>query len=90
MMLMRPLELWATASSTFSATDGSKLRFSARGFTSRLSTIEGARLFRRRGAFLGTSRMTIRGGLLRLIGPVPEAIEFKQTSTCLHSLPCLQ
>ena len=47
------------------------------GFHFQASTIEGARLFRRRGAFLGTSRMTIRGGLLRLIGPVPEAIEIQ-------------
>ncbi len=47
------------------------------GFRFQASTIEGARLFRRRGAFLGTSRMTIRAGLLRRIGPVPEAIEIQ-------------
>jgi GT2 family glycosyltransferase len=45
------------------------------GFHFQTSTIEGARMFRRRGAFLGTSRMTIRAELLRRIGPVPEAIE---------------
>ena len=47
------------------------------GFHFQASTIEGARLFRRRGAFLGTSRMTIRADLLRRIGPVPEAIEIQ-------------
>jgi len=45
------------------------------GFRFQASTMEGARLLRRRGAFLGTSRMTIRTELLRRIGPVPEAIE---------------
>ncbi len=44
------------------------------GFHFQASTIEGARLFRRRGAFLGTSRMTIRADLLRRIGLVPEGI----------------
>jgi glycosyltransferase involved in cell wall biosynthesis len=44
-------------------------------FRFQANTIEGARLFRRRGAFLGTSRMTIRASLLRRIGPVPEAIQ---------------
>ena len=44
------------------------------GFKFLAGTIEGARLFRRRGSFLGTSRMTIRTGLLRRIGSVPEAI----------------
>lgn len=38
------------------------------------NSVEGGRLFRRRGAFLGTSRMTIRRELLRRIGRVPEAI----------------
>jgi glycosyltransferase involved in cell wall biosynthesis len=44
------------------------------GFRFQANTIEGALLFRRRGAFLGTSRMTIRTKLLREIGPVPEAL----------------
>lgn len=44
------------------------------GFLFRANSREGALLFRRRGAFLGTSRMTIRTELLRRIGPVPEAI----------------
>jgi glycosyltransferase involved in cell wall biosynthesis len=35
---------------------------------------EGARLFRTRKNFLGTSRMTIRAELLKRIGPVPEAL----------------
>jgi glycosyltransferase involved in cell wall biosynthesis len=47
------------------------------GFHFQAGTIEGARLFRRRGSFLGTSRMTIRADLLRRIGPVPEAIEIQ-------------
>jgi glycosyltransferase involved in cell wall biosynthesis len=47
------------------------------GFRFQADTMEGAFLFRRRGAFLGTSRMTIRGNLLRRIGPVPEAIEIQ-------------
>jgi glycosyltransferase involved in cell wall biosynthesis len=44
------------------------------GFRFQANTIEGALLFRRRGSFLGTSRMTIRAKLLREIGPVPEAL----------------
>jgi glycosyltransferase involved in cell wall biosynthesis len=47
------------------------------GFQFQANTIEGAKLFRRRGAFLGTSRMTIRAELLRRIGPVPESIEIQ-------------
>ena len=47
------------------------------GFRFQANTIEGARLFRRRGSFLGTSRMAIRADLLRRIGPVPEAIEIQ-------------
>jgi len=44
------------------------------GFRFQADTAEGARLFRLRRSFLGTSRMTIRAGLLRRIGPVPEAL----------------
>jgi glycosyltransferase involved in cell wall biosynthesis len=44
------------------------------GFRFRADTIEGAHLFCRRGSFLGTSRMTIRTGLLRSIGPVPQSL----------------
>ncbi len=44
------------------------------GFCVRADTVEGARLFRLRRSFLGTSRMTIRTSLLRRIGPVPEAL----------------
>ncbi len=47
------------------------------GFRFQANTVEGARLFRRRGAFLGTSRMTLRAELLRRIGTVPEAIEIQ-------------
>jgi len=55
------------------------------GFRFQASTIEGARLFCRRGAFLGTSRMTIRAELLRRIGPVPEEIEI-QADEYLYTL----
>jgi GT2 family glycosyltransferase len=44
------------------------------GFRFQPNTMEGARLFCRRGSFLGTSRMTIRTDLLRRIGPVPQAL----------------
>jgi glycosyltransferase involved in cell wall biosynthesis len=44
------------------------------GFRFQANTVEGALLFRRRGSFLGTSRMMIRTKLLREIGPVPEAL----------------
>lgn len=44
------------------------------GFRFHANTIEGARLLRCRGSFLGTSRMTIRTRVLNLIGPVPESI----------------
>jgi glycosyltransferase involved in cell wall biosynthesis len=44
------------------------------GFRFQANTVEGALLFRRRGSFLGTSRMTIRTKLLREIGHVPEAL----------------
>lgn len=47
------------------------------GFRFQANSIEGAGLFRRRGAFLGTSRMTIRAELLRRIGPVPTEIEIQ-------------
>jgi glycosyltransferase involved in cell wall biosynthesis len=47
------------------------------GFRFQANTIEGAKLFRRRGAFLGTSRMTIRAELLRRIGAVPESIKIQ-------------
>jgi len=46
-------------------------------FEFQADTLEGAHLFRRRGAFLGTSRMTIRTALLRRIGPVPEEIRIQ-------------
>jgi glycosyltransferase involved in cell wall biosynthesis len=44
------------------------------GLRFQANTVDGARLFRLRGALLGTSRMTIRADLLRRIGPVPEAL----------------
>lgn len=58
--------------------DGSEQAETLReGFRFRANTMEGARLFRRRGAFLGTSRMTIRASLLHRIGNVPEAVEIQ-------------
>jgi glycosyltransferase involved in cell wall biosynthesis len=44
------------------------------GFRFSAKDIGGVRLLRRRGSFLGTSRMTIRKNLLREIGHIPEAI----------------
>jgi len=41
------------------------------------NTVAGAKLFRVRCAFLGTSRMTIRAPLLRKIGCVPEGIRIQ-------------
>ena len=40
----------------------------------RIDSVAGARLFRRRKSFLGTSRMAFRAELLRRIGPVPEEL----------------
>jgi len=40
----------------------------------RIDSVDGARLFRLRKSFLGTSRMAYRADLLRRIGPVPEAL----------------
>jgi GT2 family glycosyltransferase len=47
------------------------------GFRFQANSLEGARLFRRRGAFLGASRMTIRAAALRQIGLIPEAIRIQ-------------
>ena len=47
------------------------------GFRFQANTVDGARLFRRRGAFLGTSRMAIHADLLQRIGQVPEGIEIQ-------------
>ncbi len=44
------------------------------GFRFQANTVEGAHLFRLRKSLLGTSRMTIRAGLLRRIGPIPETL----------------
>jgi glycosyltransferase involved in cell wall biosynthesis len=43
-------------------------------FQFQANTVGGAKLFRLRKSFLGTSRMTIRRDLLRRIGPVPEIL----------------
>jgi glycosyltransferase involved in cell wall biosynthesis len=40
----------------------------------RIDSVEGARLFRLRKSFLGTSRMSCRASLLQRIGPVPESL----------------
>ncbi|HTQ62324.1 MAG TPA: glycosyltransferase [Candidatus Solibacter sp.] len=44
------------------------------GFRFSAGNLQGARLFRLRKSFLGTSRMTIRAEVLRRIGEVPEAL----------------
>jgi glycosyltransferase involved in cell wall biosynthesis len=46
-------------------------------FRFQADTVEGAKLFRLRKSFLGTSRMTIRRDLLRRIGPVPEVLRIE-------------
>jgi glycosyltransferase involved in cell wall biosynthesis len=43
----------------------------------RITSPEGAKAFRLRKSFLGTSRMTLRAGILRKIGRVPEALCFQ-------------
>lgn len=43
----------------------------------RIDSVPGARLFRMRKSFLGTSRMACRVDLLRRIGPVPNALIFE-------------
>jgi glycosyltransferase involved in cell wall biosynthesis len=43
----------------------------------RIDSEAGAKLFRLRKSFLGTSRMTFRADLLRQIGKVPEALRFE-------------
>jgi len=40
----------------------------------RVDSVAGARLFRLRKSFLGTSRMAFRSDLLRRVGPVPETL----------------
>lgn len=40
----------------------------------RIDSLQGARIFRRRKSQLGTSRMTVRAEILRMILPVPESI----------------
>jgi hypothetical protein len=58
--------------------DGLQLSETLReNFQFQANSLAGAKLFRRRGAFLGTSRMTIRAELLRRIGPVPEQIKIQ-------------
>ena len=57
-------------------------------FQFQANSLAGAQLFRRRGAFLGTSRMTIRADLLRRIGPVPEQIKI-QADEYLFTLACV-
>ncbi len=43
----------------------------------RITSADGARTFRMRKSFLGTSRMTYRSAVLRKIGPVPETLTFQ-------------
>jgi glycosyltransferase involved in cell wall biosynthesis len=43
----------------------------------RIDSLPGARTFRMRKSFLGTSRMAYRADLLRRIGPVPELLEIE-------------
>jgi glycosyltransferase involved in cell wall biosynthesis len=55
--------------------DGSRRKETLRdGFRFQADDLAGAKLFRLRCSFLGTSRMTIRKSLLQHIGPLPESI----------------
>src|SRR5258708_2682602 len=47
------------------------------GFCFQANELSGALLFRRRGSFMGTSRMTVRRGLLQRIGPIPTEIRIQ-------------
>jgi len=47
------------------------------GFDFQANDLPGAQLFRRRGAFMGTSRMTVRRTLFRQILPVPSEIHIQ-------------
>jgi glycosyltransferase involved in cell wall biosynthesis len=47
------------------------------GFCFQANELSGALLFRRRGSFMGTSRMTVRRALLRRIVPIPEGIRIQ-------------
>ncbi len=47
------------------------------GFRFQANEPSGALLFRRRGSFMGTSRMTVRRGLLQRIGPIPTEIRIQ-------------
>jgi glycosyltransferase involved in cell wall biosynthesis len=51
---------------------GSRTELLREGFHFRANTVAGARLFRMRKNFLGTSRMTLRAGMARRFLPVPE------------------
>lgn len=69
--------------------DGRQLAETLRNnFQFQANSMAGALLFRRRGSFLGTSRMTIRADLLRRIGPVPEEIQI-QADEYLFTLACV-
>jgi len=58
--------------------DGREHRETLReGHRFQANSIEGGKRLRRRGAFLGTSRMTIRRELLERIGQVPETIKIQ-------------
>jgi hypothetical protein len=69
--------------------DGQQLSETLReNFRFQANSLAGAKLFRRRGAFLGTSRMTIRAELLRRIGSVPEQIKI-QADEYLFTMACV-
>lgn len=69
--------------------DGSCLSETLRdGFCFQANTMQGAHLLRVRGSLLGTSRMTIRAGLLRRIGPVPEGLAI-QADEYLYTLAAI-
>ena len=56
-------------------------------FRFQANSVEGARLFRLRKSFLGTSHMTIRRDLLARIGPVPEILRVQADGSSSPSPP---
>jgi glycosyltransferase involved in cell wall biosynthesis len=70
--------------------DGSQRAETLRnGFSFQANTVAGALTFRRRCAFMGTSRMAIRKTLLDQIGPVPEEIQV-QADEYLYTLTAVR
>jgi glycosyltransferase involved in cell wall biosynthesis len=64
---------------------GQRVHLLKEGPRFRVDSETGARAFRLRKSFLGTSRMTIRAGLLRRSKACQRRLQSKRTNTCSHS-----